>query len=76
MNFVDGCVKLFLDFKKKKEVFSMFCSQCGAALPHIAMYCLVCRHPAGQQVRLCDIVQFCGVNPDDGITDTDILNCF
>lgn len=54
----------------------MFCSQCGAALPHIAMYCLVCRHPAGQQVRLCDIVQFCGVNPDDGITDTDILNCF
>ena len=54
----------------------MFCSQCGAALSHIAMYCPVCWHPAEQQVQSCDIVQFCGVNPDDGITDTDISNCF
>lgn len=43
----------------------MFCSQCGAF-----------RDVEWSYGQSCDIVQFCGVNPDDGITDTDISNCF
>lgn len=30
----------------------MFCSQCGAELPHTAMYCPVCGHPVEQQVQM------------------------